>query len=103
MKKEYIVIKTHNFDPETEATKFDDYRKATAYLHWVWENYYNDAMADDDYEDDDISHLDKNECYHEEDYAKVQWDNGDYTEFNLMAITPPHVNFPTDWEKYVIE
>lgn len=98
----YVVIKTHNFDPETEVAEFTDYRKATAYLHWLWEDYYNDAISYDDPEDDDITHLDENECYHEETYAKVQWDNGDYTEFSLVAIEPPREDFPDDWEQYAM-
>lgn len=100
--EKYVVVKTHNFDPETEATEFTDYRKATAYLHWLWEDYYNEEMADNDPEDDDISHLDEDECYHEETYAKVQWDNGDWTEFNLITIYPPREEFPVNWERYAM-
>lgn len=101
--EKYVVIKTHNFDPETEAVEFTDYRKATAYLHWMWEDYYNDMMVDDDdFEDDNISHLDEDECYHEETYAKVQWDDGDCTEFILAEITPQRKGFPENWEKYAM-
>lgn len=99
---EYVVVKTHNFDSEVEATKFTDYRKATAYLHWMWEDYYNDMMVDDDFEDDNISHLDEDECYHEETYAKVQWSDGDYTEFNLIEITSERKDFPDHWEQYAM-
>ena len=102
MKNEYVVVKTHNFDPETEAVKFTDYRKATAYLHWLWEDYYNDELVEDEYRNEDYR-LDKDSCYHEETYAKVQWLTGDYTEFTLMDITPPREDFPEDWESYVIE
>lgn len=98
----YVVVKTHNFDPETEAVEFDDYRKATAYLHWAWEDYLNDEMVEDSYKDEDENRLDEEECYHEETYGKVQWDNGDWTEFTLITITPPRDNFPKDWEKYVM-
>lgn len=92
---EYVVVKTHNFDPETEAAKFDDYRKATAYLQWFWEDYYNDEMGED-------SDLDEDECYHEEDYAKVQWSDGSRTEFHLIRIDTPRKNFPSDWERYAV-
>lgn len=100
--EKYVVVKTHNFDPETEAAEFTDYRKATAYLHWLWEDYYNEEMAENDQEDDDISHLDEDECYHEEAYAKVQWDNGDWTEFNLITVYPPREGFPDNWENYAM-
>ena len=90
----YVVVKTHNFDIETEAAEFDDYREATAYLHWLWEDYYNDEIAND-------SDLDEEECYHESNFAKVQWSDGDYTEFNLIEVYPPSDNFPANWENYV--
>lgn len=92
----YVVVKTHNFDPETEAVEFTDYRKATAYLHWCWEQYYNNEIAED-------ADLDEAWCYHESEYARVQWRDGDYTEFNLIEIYPQHDDFLADWERYVCE
>lgn len=99
----YVVVKTHNFDPETEAVEFDDYRKATAYLYWAWEDYLNDEMVEDSYKDEDENRLDEEECYHEETYGKVQWDDGDWTEFTLIAVTPPRDDFPEDWENYAMD
>lgn len=100
--EKYVVVKTHNFDVETEAAEFTDYRKATAYLHWLWEDYYNKELAYEESDKDYIGHLDKDECYHEEEYAKVQWDDGDYTEFTLIEVDSPRREFPEDWEKYVM-
>lgn len=97
----YVVIKTHNFDVETEVAEFTDYNEAVAYLHWYWEDYFNDEMAEAEYADDGYG-LDEEECYHEETYAKVQWKNGDYTEFTLITVTPPRDDFPEDWEKYAM-
>ena len=94
--REYVVVKTHNFDCETEATKFTDYCKATAYLHWLWEDYYNNEIAAG-------SHLDEKNCHHEGEYGKVQWDGGDYTEFHLIEITSEYEDFPVNWERYVVE
>lgn len=96
MAKKYVVTKTHNFDPETEATEFTDYRKATAYLHWLWEDYYNEEIAND-------SDLDEELCFHESEYAQVQWEDGDRTEFNLITISPERKDFPANWERYVTE
>ena len=93
---EYVVVKTHNFDAEVEAAKFTDYREATAYLHWLWEDYYNEEIATE-------SHLNEKECYHYCDYARVQWEDGDYTEFILIEIYPKRNGFPEDWGKYVCE
>ena len=92
----YVVVKTHNFDPETEAAEFTDYRKAIAYLHWMWETYYNEEIAND-------SDLDEKFCYHEADYGIIQWMDGNYTEFNLIEITTERSDFPVDWERYVTE
>lgn len=92
----YVVVKTHNFNSETDAVEFEDYRKATAYLHWWWEGYYNNEIAED-------TDLDEAWCYHESGYARVQWNDGDYTEFNLIEINAPLDDFPDDWERYVCE
>ena len=83
---EYVVVKTHNFDAETEATKFDSMREAIAYLHWYWEDYLNEEFAAG-------THIDEDNTYHEEDYARVQWDDGDYTEFHLIELYPPREEF----------
>ena len=93
---EYVVVKTHNFDAESEVAKFTDFRKATAYLHWIWETYYNEEIAAE-------SHIDENNTYHESDYARVQWDDGAYTEFKLIEVYPEREDFPADWEIYVAE
>jgi len=92
----YVVVKTHNFDPETKAVEFDDRRKATAYLHWMWEECYNEEIANG-------SELDASWCYHEAKYGRIQWVGGDYTEFNLIEVSSPDNAFLSDWEKYVIE
>lgn len=93
--EKYVVVKTHNFDPETEAAEFTDYSKAIAYLRWMWEDYYNEEIANESY-------LDEEKCYCEETYAKVQWDDGYYIEFNLIKVYEPREDFPADWEKYAM-
>lgn len=92
---EYVVVKTCRFDPETKAVKFDDYRKATAYLHWIWEQGYNEEMGEG-------SDIIEEECYYKEDYAKIEWFDGDYVEFNLIEIDAPMEDFPSDWERYAM-
>lgn len=92
---EYVVVKTHSFDFETKAVKFDDYRKAMAYLHWVWEQGYNEETGEG-------SDINEEECYYEEDYAKIEWSDGDYVEFNLIEIDAPREDFPSDWKRYVV-
>lgn len=91
---EYVVVKTHNFDPEVEATKFTDYDKAVAYLHWMWETYLNEEYANG-------SDVDEMFTVHDAEYGKVQWKDGDYTEFVLIEVTPVREDFPADWERYL--
>jgi len=96
----YVVVKTHNFDPETEAVEFNNDREASAYLQWEWEDYYNTEIAENDPNDEFISHLDEDECYHDDNYGKVQWDNGDYTEFQLIPVTHKREGFSYDYENH---
>lgn len=93
----YVVVKTYSFDPSTEGVEFTDYRKATAYLHWWWEECFNYEIVEGNGNINELS------CYHESVYARIQWLDGDYAEFNLIEILPPDDNFPTDWERYVCE
>lgn len=82
----FVVTKTHNFDPETEATVFESRGKAVAYLQWLWEDYYNEEIANE-------SDLVESECYHEEDYAKIEWSDGCQTWFHLIETIPPSCRF----------
>jgi len=93
---EYVVVKTYNFDLETEAAKFDDWCKAKAYLHWLWEDTYNTEIADDP------SLVDESECYHGATYAKIQFSDGDAIEFFLVEVEKERPDFPSDWERYVV-
>ena len=80
MDKEYYVIMSHNFDAETYNYKVDDYDTAVALLHYLWEEYYNEEIKAG-------SHLNEDACYHEDDIAVVEWEDGDYTEFILIEGT----------------
>ena len=82
----FVVTKTHNFDPEVEATVFESLDKAVVYLQWLWEDYYNEEIANE-------SDLVESECYHEEDYAKIEWTDGCQTWFHLIETVPPRGNF----------
>lgn len=93
---EYVVVKTYSFNSETEAAKFDDYRKAKAYLHWLWEDTYNTEIANDP------SWVDESECYHDETYARIQFSDGDAIEFFLVEVEKERSDFPSDWERYVV-
>lgn len=77
----FAVVKTHNFDPETEASVFDTYEAAADYLQWIWEDTYNEEI-------ENLSDLDECLCIHDEDYAIVRWSDGCETEFHLVEIMP---------------
>ena len=91
----YAVIMVHTFDADTPTVLFEDYDKAKAYLHWLWENYYNTEIAEG-------SDLNENQCFHEDDYAKVAWADGDATEFILTYTSEPEKEFEkVDYRKYL--
>lgn len=94
----YIVIVKHSFDEETPAYPFNDYDKARAYLHKLWEDFYNTEIEENE------ENLNKKECYHEDEYAKIKWnnDNDDQTEFILTRNYPyDKAFFEGDWQRYL--
>ena len=91
----YYVIMSHNFDAQTCIYEFEEYDKAIAFLHWDWENYYNEELSEG-------SGLDEEECYHEDEYAQVKWEDGCQTEWNLVeGLDEPSPEFEEEWERYV--
>ena len=75
----YGVIKTNNFDFEDiELNVFDTEEEAVEFLENDWQQYYNIEL-----EESMIPVL-KEQCYHEDDFAKVEWENGDQTYWNLI-------------------
>ena len=91
----FAVIMTHSFDSEVTCCLFGNYDKAVAYLHWMWEEYYNEELAED-------SDLVEDECFHEDEYAKVSWADGEYTEFHLALSTPYDESFfKGNWKMYL--
>ena len=94
----YYVIEVNSFDADAPLWgPFEEYRKACAFLHWLWEEYYNEEIAEG-------SLLNENQCFHEEGYAKVGWLDGDQTEFILTYGSNPPKEFENiDWEKYAPE
>ena len=92
----YAVIITYNFDPETKCYLIEDYDKAKAYLHWLWEEAYNEEIAENTCLNDDL-------CFHtEEDYAQIEWMNQDREEFILTLVSELPEKFETvDWKRYL--
>ena len=85
----------HNFDGDTPCYNFDTENQAKAYMHYLWEEYYNNEIAEN-------SHLNENECFHEESYAKVAWVDGDRTEFIITFTSEPDKDFFNgDWRRYL--
>lgn len=91
----YAVITIYSFDSDTPTVIFENYDKAKAYLHWLWENYYNTEIAEG-------SDLNEEQCFHENEYAKVMWNDNDTTEFILTYISEPDEEFNNiDWKKWI--
>ena len=92
----YAVVIYHNFDADTRVTMFDNYDKAKAYLHWIWEKYYNEEIEAE-------SHLNEADCWHQDELAKVTWDDGCYTYFELVSpYEEPEEEFnQIDWKRYL--
>lgn len=90
----YAVIMVHTFDSDTPTVLFKDYDKAKAYLHWLWETYYNTEISEG-------SDLNEEMCFHEDEYAKVTWADDDSTDFILTYVSEPDEEFKNvDWERY---
>lgn len=70
----WIVIMVQSFDSETPCYYFDTEKAAQDYMQTMWEDYYNTELAEG-------SDLDEALCYHEDDYAKVTFSDGDKVEF----------------------
>lgn len=91
----YAVIIHHNFDTDIRVITFDNYDKAKAYLHWVWETYYNEEIANGSY-------LDEADCWHEEELAKIAWVDKCWTYFELVETSDtPEEEFLKIWRAYL--
>lgn len=91
----YAVIMIHTFDADVPVTLFDKYDKAKAYLHWLWEDYYNTEIAEG-------SDLNEDQCFYEDEYARVTWANNDETDFILTCTLEHDKKFNNvNWKKYI--
>lgn len=79
----YGVVVYYSFDPDVTIYLLDDYAKAQQYLHDLWEEGYNQELAES------LIDIDEEETYHEDDYAQIQWADGDYMCFVLKQTCEP--------------
>lgn len=79
----YCVVVYHNFNLDMPVYLFDTYENAKEYLHDIWQDYYNQELAEHP------GLIDENLTFHEDDYAKVGWIDGCYTEFILTTTNEP--------------
>ena len=82
----YAVITIHIRDYGMERELFQDIGDAAKYLEDIWSNYYNEAIANEDIETIGRNVLLYSECYHEDDFAKIEWLDGDKILFYLIEI-----------------
>lgn len=94
MSQKFAVVSYGNYGAPERCTVFFDYDKASAYLHWLWEIYLNDEIANG-------SHLVDDECYHEDISAVITWEDKSKLHLVLIPITGPFTEFSNvDWKQY---
>lgn len=92
----WIVAVVQSFEYDTPAYTFAEYNKAKAYLHKLWQDCYNTEIAENS------EKLDEQQCFHEDEYAKVTWLDGDKIEFILTYNSPYDKKFfEGDWKRYL--
>ena len=79
----YAVVVRTSFDIEVLVYLLDDYEKAKEYLRDLWQHDYNVELAES------IRGIDEFATYHEEDYAKITWNDGDEMEYILTDVSKP--------------
>ncbi len=79
-----VVTTVHSFSSDTPTVLFgeNEYKKASAYLEWLWKSYYEEEKAQN-------SALDHDKCRCDEEYAVVTWEDGNKTEFILTSTSSP--------------
>ena len=78
----FCVIMYHSFDADTPVYVFPTYEKAKKFFDRTYENYLNEEIANN-------SELDMDNCFHEDEFAKVTWSDGESTEFILSCTSEP--------------
>ena len=79
----YSVVVYCSFDAQCPVYLFDTYDKAKEYLHDLWQYSYNDELANSYFP------IYEEETYHEDDFAKITWDDGSFMEYILTATSEP--------------
>ena len=84
----YEVIVFYSFDPETCVYLFNSYKEACDYLEKMWKYCYNCEI---EFGND----INRNESYHEEDYAQIKWNSNDNDVriWKILSVNEP-MNFP---------
>lgn len=82
----FVVVKTHSFDPENEASTFESYEIASAYLRRMWKSYLDEELRQG-------SELQEDKCCLTSDYGLITWSDGCFTVFILTELTEPHSEF----------
>ena len=76
---EFAVVRTTNFSDECEITLYDTYDEAKDGLQNLWQDYYNEEIAENG------NALSEDECFHEDEYAQVKWLDKDVSQSRLTG------------------
>ena len=79
----YIALMVKNYDIEPEAVMFTTKALATDYLKWWWDKEYTEAKAKGQ------DQLYPAECYCEDEYAKLEWNDHARIEFFVVKDSRP--------------
>lgn len=80
--KKYAVIVYYTFgEPESEVYLFDTEEQACKYLESMWDYYYDFALEDSDFDEEN--------SYCVENYAELVWEGTGKRIFEVVSISEP--------------
>jgi hypothetical protein len=85
--EKFVVLKSHNFKFEAEASEFSDAEEASEYLCRFWAGYLAEELLES------RDSIDLSQSYCDSDYGVVTWKDGYKTEFRLIDLTPPRKEY----------
>lgn len=85
----YAVIMYHTFEHDTPTYLFEEYEDAKDYLKYLWEEYYREELRNH-------SKLNEERCFYTTEYAKVEWEDKEYTDFILTYTSEPEIRIKTE-------
>lgn len=93
----FAVVIVNSFEADCPMVMFTTRREARAYLQYAWEKAFNTELAESEVG------LDESECFREDEYAKITWNDKDIMEFFVTFDSRPDAEFEEVKERYMKE